>query len=331
MKFRTLAAAGIVATLGLTGSAQASTVDVQSLSGDFAATNPSVTKVADGVHFGVYANGGLTGGSLLYSGANGLTLADITALGFTETHNSSDDSAIASPYLRVFLNGDTSDVVFDPTECATTVPAENVANHYDVVAGDVRYNDDACDGIAPDQQPWADVVAAHGTDVVSGIYITTGFAGGLDLSALVSDLTVNADTFQFNVPPADGDDGAAGANGQNGVNGQPGIQGAPGATTIITRIVAEPAPGPNPDAAPSVCQSGTRTLRVANRKGEKLLSARATLRGKRLKVQGRKITVPLAGQLEGNFNISIRARYRSIKSGKVTVRRSVRNLSVACA
>lgn len=321
MKFRILAVAAIVA-LGITGTAQAATVDVQSLSGDFAATNPSVTKVADGVAFGVYANGGLTGGSLFYSGANGLTLADITALEFTETHNSSDDSPIASPYLRVFLNGDTDDVIFDPTECATTVPAENVANHYDVVTGDVRYDDDSCDGVPPDQQAWADVVAAHGTDVVSGIYITSGFAGGLDLSALVADLTVNDDTFLFNVPPANGDAGAAGAAGATGATGTAGV------TTTLTRIVSEP---PTINDTLSVCQSGTRTLRVAKRKGEKLLSARAVLRGKRLRVHGRVITVPLAGQLEGNFNISIRARYRSTKSGKITVRRSVRNLSVACA
>lgn len=330
---KTALLASTIASLAFAGSASAATVPVQSLSGDFGATNPSVTKVADGVHFGVYANGGLAGGSLFYGGANSLTLADLDALAYTITHNTSDDSPISAPYLRVFLEGDTHDVVFSPSTQPGGAPAENAANSFDVTAGTVRYDDDPGNG--PDQ-PWADVVAAHGTESVSGIYVTAGFSGGLDLSALLSSLTVNSDTFAFNVPPADGQDGnngAPGNNGQNGATGAVGPQGiagaagAAGTTTTVTRIVQEPVVV----SASSICTSGVRVLRVANRKGEKLVSARATLRGKRLKIQGRKITVPLTGQTEGNFNIGIRASYRSTKSGKVTIRRTTRNLSVACA
>jgi hypothetical protein len=68
---------------------------------------------------------------------------------------------------------------------------------FDVTAGDVRYNDDSCDGVPPDQQPWADVVTAHGDQTISGIYITTGFSGGMDLSAFLTDLRVNGMTFHF--------------------------------------------------------------------------------------------------------------------------------------
>lgn len=325
--------AAAAAALALPTTAGAATVPVQSLTGDFGATNPSVTKVADGVHAGVYANGGGAGGSLFYSGANGLTLADLAELSYTITHNSSDDSPISAPYLRVFLEGDTHDVVFSPSTQAGGAPAENTANHFDVTAGTVRYDDDPGNG--PDQA-WADVVAAHGTETVSGIYVTTGFSGGLDLSSIQTDLTVNADTFVFNVPPADGNDGAPGLPGANGQNGQVGPQGQTGAqgqagqVTTTTRIVREPVTI-TPDPAPSICQSGVRILHVANRKGERLISARAILRGKRLRVQGRTVRINLAGQAEGNFNVSITARYRSAKTGKVAVRRSTRNLSVACA
>ena len=41
-------------------------------------------------------------------------------------------------------------------------------NKFEVVGKDVRYDDDSCDGVLPDQQPWSNVVAAHGSDVISG-------------------------------------------------------------------------------------------------------------------------------------------------------------------
>jgi len=79
---RLLLAAALTA-LTVPAAASAATVPVTSLSGEFAATHPSVTETADGVHFGPYANGGAAGGSLFYSGANGLTLRQITSLGYS--------------------------------------------------------------------------------------------------------------------------------------------------------------------------------------------------------------------------------------------------------
>jgi hypothetical protein len=166
------------------------------LSGDFAGTNASVATTLDGVQFGPYPDGGAAGGSVRYDGANGLTLADITQLSYTVMHSSADDSPISSPYLRIFLNDDQVDVIFDATKCATTVPTEDTFHTYDVTAGDVRYDDDACTSGAS-QQPWATVVAAHGADVISGIYVTTGFAGGNTLSALLRSIKVNNKEFVF--------------------------------------------------------------------------------------------------------------------------------------
>ena len=167
------------------------------LSGQFSATNASVATSLDGVQFGPYPDGGQWGGSVRYDGANGLTLAEITELSFTVKHSSADDSPIASPNLRIFLNGDTDDVIFDATECATFVPTEDTFHSYEVTTGDVRYDDDSCDGVPPDQQPWADVVAAHGADVVSGIYVTTGFEGGAPLAAILRSMSVNGEAFVF--------------------------------------------------------------------------------------------------------------------------------------
>ena len=166
------------------------------LSGDFSGTNASVATSLDGVQFGPYANGGAWGGSVAFTGADGMTLSQITQLSYTVKHSTADDSAIGSPYVRIFL-GEGDDVIFDATQCATVVPTEDENHTYEVTAGDVRYDDDWCDGVAPDQQAWADVVAAHGSEVVAGIYVTTGFTGGDMLSAILRSIKVNGTDYVF--------------------------------------------------------------------------------------------------------------------------------------
>lgn len=178
------------------------------LSGDFSQTNASVATSLDGVQFGPYANGGNTGGSVRYDGADGKTLSDISELAYKIMHSSSDDSSIDTPYLRIFLNNDNDDVIFDATQCATTVPSEDVFQTFEVVGSNVRYDDDSCDGAGnhnfpgspPGQQTWDSVVAHHGAEVISGIYVTTGFAGGADLSAILRSLSVNGQAFTFGAP-----------------------------------------------------------------------------------------------------------------------------------
>lgn len=172
------------------------------LSGDFAGTNASVATSLDGVQFGPYPDGGAWGGSVAYNGANALTLGDIDQLSFTVKHSSANDSPIASPYLRVFTNDGTNDhsVIFDATECATVVPTEDGNHTYEVTAGSVRYDDDACDGVPPDQQDWDVVKAAHAGEEITGIFVTTGFTGGTGLSAILRNLTVNDESFTFGLP-----------------------------------------------------------------------------------------------------------------------------------
>jgi len=173
---------------------------LQRLTGDFSGTNATVATSLDGVQFGPYPDGGAWGGSVLYTGANGLTLGDINQLSYVIEHSSGNDSPIAAPYLRIFLEDDAHvahDVIFDPTKCATVVPPEDQFNAFEVTTGDVRYDDDSCDGVPPDQQPWATVKAAHGTEVISGITVTAGFAGGIPLAAILRSLSVNGHAFTF--------------------------------------------------------------------------------------------------------------------------------------
>jgi hypothetical protein len=189
-------ATGTVGQRGATGAAGVSPV-IHRLDGDFAGTNATVATSLDGVQFGPYPDGGAWGGSVVYTGANGLTLGEITQLSYTVMHSSLNDSPIAAPYLRIFLEGDTHDVIFDPTQCATVVPNEDQFNTFEVTTGDVRYDDDACDGVPPDQQAWADVVAAHGAEEISGIYVTAGFAGGAPLAAILRTFSINGNSTTF--------------------------------------------------------------------------------------------------------------------------------------
>jgi hypothetical protein len=168
---------------------------LQHLSGDFSGTNASVATSLDGVQFGPYTDGGNWGGSVRYDGADGKTLSQITQLSYNVMYSAADTAPIGEAYLRIFLNNDSHDVIFDPTKCATVVPDKNVFHTFEVVGSDsVRYDDDSC---TSGDQTWADVVAAHGSDVISGIYVTTGFTGGTDLTALLRSLSVNGKAFTF--------------------------------------------------------------------------------------------------------------------------------------
>jgi hypothetical protein len=168
---------------------------LQRLSGNFSGTNASVATSLDGVQFGPYSDGGTWGGSVRYDGADGLTLSQITQLSYKVMYSAADTAPIGEAYLRIFLNDDSHDVIFDATKCATVVPDKNVFTAFEVVGSNsVRYDDDAC---TSGDQTWADVVAAHGSDEISGIYVTTGFTGGTDLTALLRSLSVNGHTFTF--------------------------------------------------------------------------------------------------------------------------------------
>ena len=136
---------------------------------------------------------------MLYDGANGLTLGAIGQLSFMIKHSSLNDAPNASPYLRIFTNNGAHDVIFDATSCLTVVPLEDVFRTYEVTDGtdeQIRYDDDACAG-PPDGLDWAETQAAHASEIISGIFVTTGFTGGVPLAAILRSLSVNGSEFVF--------------------------------------------------------------------------------------------------------------------------------------
>jgi hypothetical protein len=366
-----LCAAAIFAAAG---QATALDVPVQSLrDGDFAASNTSVTKTPDGVHFGVYADAGRHGGALVYSWMQGALneneLSELETLAYTYRYSTSNHEPNAAPYLRIDLrdaDGEPHRVTFDPTQCGTVAPPEDTDVTAVVSAEDeneshpdegaegeeeeaddaariaarkgaatgaaVLYDRERCES-ADQLQPWADVVAAHGSETVTAIAIAQGntgaalpqgFSAGLDASALVRELTVNTTHFAFDMPPFDG---VRGPMGREGAPGAPGAAGAPGTTTVVTRVVREVVVAPSPARQ---CRGNTRrTLSVPRRRGQRLLSARARLDGWRVPVRGRRVIVDLRNRSEGNYNVHITSRHRTAR-GKVRTVRTMRTLSVAC-
>jgi hypothetical protein len=316
MKARVFMLAAAIA-LGAPAAANAATVSVQQLRGDFAAGNSTVIKTPDGVHFGTYADGGAIGGSLYYHGLNGRPLSALTGFGYTFTYRERGNTTGAAPYMRVFLDADPSvdsdndgnsmndidhDIVLDPSICGTAVPPQATDVTFSTDTTTVRYDDDAC-GTNP-QQSFADVVDAHGDETISEILVSQGFSTGEDVSALVRNITVNWTTFAFDVPPV-------------GVPGPPGPPGKPTIVHVPVYVPGQPAAqGVLGEQVSSCAGDDLVMLHVARRGGQRFLSASATLHGKRLKVRGRSIRLDLRGRDEGHYDVRIVARYRT-KSGRV--------------
>ena len=162
---------------------------VTSLAAPFEATNPSVSLTPDGVEFGPYDNGGSAGGSVCYDGLNGRPLSEVESLYYVARYGTDDNTTVGVPYLRVFLENDTHDVIFAPNTQPDPAVSEGDFHRWIVTSGTVRYDDDA--GNNPDTE-WATVQAAHANEVISGICVTTGFTAGTNLRALLRDLGVDA-------------------------------------------------------------------------------------------------------------------------------------------
>jgi hypothetical protein len=130
---------------------------------------------------------------------------------------------------------------------------------------------------------------------------------------------------------ADGTNGTNGADGTNGTNGIDGLNGTAGTagtagaagtagtTTVITREV---------QASKRYEGQTLRVLTVPKHKGKRV-SLKATLRGKALPTQGRRVMVDLRGQAVGVYNVRIVARYRL--GGELHTHVTMRTLSVALA
>lgn len=329
--------AACLALAAIVAPASAATVPVTSLTGDFNASNSTVTETPDGVHFGTYADGGAIGGTLTYHGFDGKTLGDLTDFSYTFTYRQAGSTTGAGPYERVFLDDDATtdqpstgdagtdaalhyndgvpnndivdDIVLDPSFCATTTPAQSTDLTYQMIGNSVRWDDDGCDGLPPDNQPYADAIAGHEGETIVGLLVSQGNSTGSDVSAVLRNITVNGTTFCFNCAPAP-------------------LAPVVNNTTVINQ------------AAPQVQQqeprvetcSGNilRTIHAPTRKGEKFLNAKASLRGKSLKVKGRSIAVDLRNQPEANYNVKITSRYKT-HGGAIRTVKSERHISVVCA
>lgn len=170
--------------------------NIRNLTGDFSATNDSVTMTPDGVNFGPYADGGADGGSIKFAGLNGMHLSDVKNLVYYARYTATGDSSgIGVPYLRVFLNGDNDDAIFSPnTQLPDSDTAEGPFHEWVATSGSWRYDDDG--GNNPDQS-FASLLAAHGSDTISGIYVSTGFSNGQNLQALLRWMQINGTTYTF--------------------------------------------------------------------------------------------------------------------------------------
>jgi hypothetical protein len=181
---------------------KAAETPVTNLNGPFEATNPTVSLTPDGVEFGPYADGGTEGGSVYYSGLNGKPLSAVKSLVYYARYVSTGDSGgVGVPYLRIFT-ADTADggteeqsSIFSPnTQSPDPDIEEGPFHEWVATSGSWRYNDDA--GTGPDV-PFATIVADHGSEIISGIYISTGFSNGDDLASLLRWMEVNGQRFAF--------------------------------------------------------------------------------------------------------------------------------------
>ena len=311
---------GTAAALSLVFAATASadsSIPVQSLTGDWSPSNSTVTKVADGVHFGTYADGGANGGSLRYTGANGLPLSQVNDFSFTFNYKQAGNLSGATPYARIWLdtnhdgvweNGVDASIMFDPSNGGPVTPAQQVDQTFGTADDSVRYTDDTGNGA---QQSWADVVAAHPTERIIMVAVSQGYSMGTDVSAMLKDITLNGEHFDFGVAPAGGLDGQ---KGDTGAAGGTGPAGKDGVTTII-------------HDHGTLSGNAMRTVHAPRIKGLKFISARASLRGKSVKtIHGRTIKVDLRGKTAGEYPVLITATYKA--HGNLYQVRSIRSLSV---
>jgi hypothetical protein len=175
--------------------------NVTNLGGAFSATNGSCSLTPDGVECGPYANGGSAGGSLLYTGLNGQPLSAVRSLAYFARYTSDGDTGgVGVPYLRIFLQGDAHDAIFSPnTQPPDPDTAEGPFHTWVATSGLWRYDDDAGAGgqYGVTGAPFSQVVTDHGSEVISGIYISTGFTAGTNLNSLTRVFEVNGQEFEF--------------------------------------------------------------------------------------------------------------------------------------
>jgi hypothetical protein len=168
----------------------------------FSVTNPSCAMTADGVKCGPYANGGASGGSLEYTGLNGQPLSSLLSLVYNGRYTADNDTGgVGVPYLRIFLQNDNHDAIFSPnTQPPNPDVAQGPFHEWVATSGVWRYDDDAGAGGAGtygvNGAPYSTLIHDHGNELISGIYITTGFTAGTNLTSLLRSFALNGFTFK---------------------------------------------------------------------------------------------------------------------------------------
>jgi hypothetical protein len=176
---------------------------VSSLTGDFEATNPSVSITPDGVEFGPYADGGAAGGSICFSGLNGAPLSAVESLVYYARYVSvGSTGGVGVPYLRIFLEDGAGehDAIFSPnTQPPDPDVQEGPFHEWVATSGLWRYDDDAGAGgeYGLNGAPFSTLVDDHGDEIITDICITTGFSSGTELAALLRWWEINGERFAF--------------------------------------------------------------------------------------------------------------------------------------
>jgi hypothetical protein len=160
-------------------------------------SNGSVSQTPDGIEFGPYANGGLAGGSVEFTGLNGQPLSAVQSLVYFMRYTADNDTGGGgAPYLRIFLEDDGHDLIFSPnSQTPNPDTAQGPFHTWVGTSGTWRYDDDP--GGTNPELSFAAQKAAHGTEVISGIYITVGNSAGTNLSGLLREWQINATTYSF--------------------------------------------------------------------------------------------------------------------------------------
>jgi hypothetical protein len=167
------------------------------------ASNTTVAQNADGVAFGPYADGGLAGGSVEYTGLNGQPLSAVQSLAYLMRYTADNDTGgVGVPYLRIFLEDDTHDAIFSPnTQPPNPDVSQGPFHTWVATSGVWRYDDDGGSGgpgtYGVNGAPFSTLQDDHGTETISGIYISVGDSAGTNLAALLREWQINETTYSF--------------------------------------------------------------------------------------------------------------------------------------
>ena len=137
---------------------------------------------------------------------------------FNFTYNQAGSLTGATPYGRIWLDKDEdgkadATVMLDPSLGGRVLPKVRTDLSFGTADDSVRYDDDKGNS---DQLTWAEVKAAHAGERVVQIGVSQGYSMGTDVSAMLKSLSINGHSFDFDVAPSDGTNGA---DGQQGVHG----------------------------------------------------------------------------------------------------------------